>query len=228
MTLCLDRYASLIELNGWNYRILQELPLPADHADYMCEGNCPMHPLMNDPSISYMTKALALGVSFGDLLYEELQAIAASETWEDVAARKNREAAAAAARAIAEETNKREIYARDTEIRSKMGLKRGEKAPKRLEPCKWVTGEFKGEECWAHEYVDPVTYKSAIDRGLSEAAAKKLAFTVKHTCQRIHPGEEGWCPEWLTNPRFRPNASPTENRFGVLKGRCPNAQRSKK
>ena len=83
------------------------------------------------------------------------------------------------------------------------GLKKGEKAAKKPVPCKWVVGEFKGDECWAHEYTDPKTGKREKPR----------------TCQRLHPGEEGWCSEWLTNPRWKGGASAAcaGDRFRCLK-----------
>lgn len=42
-------------------------------------------------------------------------------------------------------------------------------------------------ECWSHEYTDPVTG----------------AKIVKHVCDRMHPGEAGWLPQWNTDRTFK-------------------------
>jgi len=59
------------------------------------------------------------------------------------------------------------------------------------QPCKYVIGEHKGEECWAYEYVDPLTGNTK----------------RPHTCPYIHPGQQGWHDEWYTNPRFVPKGT---------------------
>jgi hypothetical protein len=113
-------------------------------------------------------------------------------------------AAEAEARRIAEEVNRRETYARDVKEKTRMGLKRTETVAKRVQPCKWVIGQFAGDECWAHEYTDP----------------KTGAHVIKHTCDRLHPGEAGWCNEWLANPRFKPACAPTVRNFnGLMAGK---------
>jgi len=109
---------------------------------------------------------------------------------ESPAVRKRKEneyAAEKAARNLTKEALKREKYARNVKNRASMTLKRGAKPNKIQQPCKWVVDEFSGEECWAYEYTDPKTGKRV----------------CPHTCQRLHPGEEGWHKEWLKNSRWR-------------------------
>ena len=45
-------------------------------------------------------------------------------------------------------------------------------------------------ECWSHSYKDPATGK----------------IITKHACDRLHPGEEGWCAQWQTNRNYKPAA----------------------
>ena len=55
-------------------------------------------------------------------------------------------------------------------------------------------------ECWSHEYTDPATG----------------AKIVKHVCDRMHPGEEGWLKQWNTDRNFKIVAAVrrwTENRW---------------
>ena len=184
--------------------VQQEVQQAADHASHECQGNCSVHPLMAGYLQEYEPCFWSGRKTWGDLWQEEEASSLAAETPEQQMRRLNREAAAAAASALDSEAIKRQVYARDVEFRTKLGLRKGQQVQKRLQPCKWCIGEFKGDECWAHEYTDPKTGRRETPR----------------TCDRIHPGEAGWCNEWFTNPRFNPAASPTENRFGALKGRA--------
>ena len=43
-------------------------------------------------------------------------------------------------------------------------------------------------ECWRYEYVDPET-------------GRKVRV---HTCNWLHPGEDGWQTEWNANRNFKP------------------------
>ena len=162
------------------------------HSAAECHGNCTQHPLMRPE--------YRLSMADQDELYEALRA--AAETDADRAARAAALNAERAARALDDEAIRRECYARDVKERSTMGLRRGE-APKKLgQPCKWVIGEFKGQECWAHEYMDPKTKKRC----------------CPHVCQRLHPGQEGWHNEWFTNRNWKPVVPPTAGqvRFAAL------------
>ena len=164
------------------------------HSAAECHGNCTQHPLMRPE--------YRLSLADQDELYEAERN--AYETDADRAARAKALNAERAARALDDEAIRRECYARDVKERSTMGLRRGE-APKKLgQPGKWVIGEFKGQECWAHEYMDPKTKKRC----------------SPHTCQRLHPGQEGWHNEWFANRNWKPEPVPTAGqvRFAALSG----------
>ena len=167
-----------------------------NHSAAECHGNCTQHPLMRPE--------YRLSMADQDELYEAERN--AYETDADRAARAAALNAERTARALDDEAIRRECYARDVKERSTMGLRRGE-APKKLgQPCKWVIGEFKGQECWAHEYVDPKTKKRC----------------CPHTCLRLHPGQEGWHNEWFTNRNWKPPQAapppppPSAVRFAAL------------
>jgi hypothetical protein len=173
-----------------------------NHDAWNCRGNCAKHPLMTGEYLAWCSE-IRIGAKWGDLVLEMEAAERAAESEAERNARVKREAEAEAARQIAEEVNRREVYARDVAIKVRMGLKRTEQVAKRAQPCKWVVGEFAGDECWAHEYTDPKTGNRVI----------------KHTCDRLHPGEAGWCKEWVTNPRFKPaGAAPATRSFAALGG----------
>ena len=107
---------------------------------------------------------------------------------EDPENRRRRMNTEKARRELTKESLRRERYAANVKEKARMGLKRTEKPKKIQQPCKWVVGQFKGDECWAYEYTDPKTGKRE----------------CPHTCQRLHPGEEGWHKEWLNSPRWKP------------------------
>lgn len=70
-------------------------------------------------------------------------------------------------------------------------------------PCKWLycdeaakkggvaplRNKLTGSQCWAWEYLDPKTKQ----------------WRRPHTCAHLHPGEEGWLPQWNTDRTFRPD-----------------------
>ena len=70
-------------------------------------------------------------------------------------------------------------------------------------PCKWLycdeaakkngvapyRNKLTGSQCWAWEYLDP----------------KTKTWKRPHTCAHLHPGEEGWLPQWNTDRTFRPD-----------------------
>jgi len=157
------------------------------HDAWNCRGGCAKHPLMTGEYLAWCSE-IRIGASWGDLVIEEEARNLAAESETERIAREKRIADEEEKRLIAEEINRREIYARDVGMKVRMGLKRTEKVAKRQQPCKWVVGEFAGDECWAHEYTCPKTHNRII----------------KHTCDRLHPGEEGWCAQWITNPRYKP------------------------
>ena len=184
---------------GWNVQ------RQFDHPISQCRGdNCAFHPL-HRPEYpggpiqghggwrwtvnGVATNATDCFADFVDLCHEEK---AAAETAIQRAQREARERAELEELAVASEVAVRERYAADVKQRASRGLGRGE-APKTLVmPCKWVIGEFKGDECWAWEYTDPKTKKRM----------------CPHTCNRLHPGQAGWHNEWFTNRNWKPAAPP--------------------
>ncbi len=94
---------------------------------------------------------------------------------------------------------------------------------KRPEPCKFLyscvgtparsTTRHVSSECWSHEYTDAVT-------------GQKI---IKHVCDRLHPGDEGWLAEWNTDRHFKPVAVPQTQFFlerGQLVAAAQPQQRS--
>ena len=76
-------------------------------------------------------------------------------------------------------------------------------------PCRNVIGEHKGEECWAHEYTDPVTGR----------------LMTPHTCPHIHPGQRGWRDEFYT-PKPKPQGSWRGGRKTYKKKRSTRRRRN--
>jgi len=169
-----------------------------------CRGNCAFHPLHlaeypGAPQQGHggwlwtrggvATNGTASFADFVDLCAEEA---AAAETAEQRAAREARHRAELAELELAGEVMKREIYAADVKQRVMRGVGRGEKPKALAMPCKWVIGEFKGDECWAWEYTDPKTGKRV----------------CPHTCNRLHPGQAGWHNEWFSNRNWKAPVAP--------------------
>lgn len=167
------------------------------HPISACQGgNCEFHPLMRPEYRLSMSDQNELAWEAESP--ERLAAIAASLSAER------------AENEIDAEAIKRERYARDVKERTMVGVRRGE-APRKLGlPCKWVIGEFKGDECWAWEYTDPKTGKRM----------------CPHTCPRLHPGQADWHNEWFKNRHWQPAPPPpqltaAQTRFGALVGMAP-------
>ena len=170
----------------------------AHHDGWNCRGNCPRHPLAIGDALAFQT-SIRNGASWGDLVLRDEALERASETEAMRLARLAHDTELEVAARLNEEAIKREVYARDVALRARKGLRKNDAVAKRVEPCKWVVGQFAGDECWAHEYTCPKTHKRVI----------------KHTCDRLHPGEAGWHTEWLANPRWRPAPPPTRT-FAAL------------
>jgi hypothetical protein len=168
------------------------------HDHNNCNGNCPIHFLLTD-EIMFLYQ----GMSWGNFVYYEEMKKEAQETLEERLARINKENARQALKELEISSYEMNIYAEKVKIRTHIGIKKGQGIKKRAQPCKWVCGEHKGEDCWAHIRTDPMT-------------GEKMSPL---TCDRLHPGEEGWLDIWFDQPNYNPSASATQNRFSALKGR---------
>lgn len=196
------------------------------HALEQCCGGCAQHPLINDEMIQLLHSEVT-GLLWGDLLLAEEDEALKAETPEQRAKRLLAEEAQEAHRYLAIRAADMERYARLKAQVNTIMVKddRGKKTAtirKVAEPCKWLyldesapKSEWRrtkagkqeppyrpyltGAICWAWEYKDPKT--------------KQLI--VKHTCDHLHPGEEGWCKEWDTDGRWRPAAAATRDFSGL-------------
>ena len=191
------------EKTGRRWLIVDAEPdLSQPHVAGFCDGNrCPYHPLIT-PELSQFYRASEGGISWGDIVQDEEDEARARETPAQKAAREAKAAREMRDIQLGAEAHRMQKEAEMVEFRSKMGLKRGEKPRKAAIPCKKLysccgdksTGGAKpttkhvSSECWAWEYTDPRDKK------------KK----APHTCPWIHPGEEGWHAEWMTDRNWKP------------------------
>ena len=181
------------------------------HPTNVCYGNCPHHPLLQGFLVEAHVAIDIDGMSWGAYFYEEpLSNLCSSE-------------AHMADMEVESKSFIMKNHAEKMAVVSKMGVKKGGAARKIQKPCKWLycnesapksqwrrdkdgklcapsTGHI-ASECWAWEYTDPKT------------KVKK----APHTCPYLHPGEEGWCSQWLNNKQYDPMATMTQNRFCALK-----------
>lgn len=98
-------------------------------------------------------------------------------------------------------------------------------------------------ECWGYEYVDPLSQTfvnpqtgawlpEALKKGLPDKGrAGKLIVTKRdgkyvvlnkpHTCVYLHPGEEGWQPQWQKDKNWKSaeQLADPRTRFSALKGK---------
>jgi hypothetical protein len=164
--LCSDNVVRTFDQNGFdtvnNFHYFDFVGFDAciPHESSRCEGNCSKHPLMHADWL----------MSWADLNERELKHIEAMLTPAQKAKIAADAEAEKAAHKLAHEALKREQYARDIKEKAQMGLKKNEKPKKIQQPCKWIVGQFLGDECWAWEYTDPETGKRM----------------CPHTCQRLH------------------------------------------
>jgi hypothetical protein len=160
-------------------------------------------------------RGMAVGLSWGDLWAEEdaLRESKMSAAEKEARAEALREAERANELAIqaAERARKAERVAVRVGVYRKSAV-----STKIAQPCKFLY-DCKGTpakpttrrvttECWSHEYTDPESGKRV----------------CRHVCDRMHPGEAGWCPEWDGNPSYRPAGAgpqgPPPGRFAALSG----------
>jgi hypothetical protein len=192
----------------------------APHSDIFCMGNCSEHPLLVGEALEIHIAIFVEGRSWYSLVVEDEAEVASKETLDQKLARKNKEAAEEALKALSIASYEMQTHADLMAIKARHGLKKTEAAKKIQKPCKWLycdekAPKIKGKdgklfspstscvmsECWAYEYLDPKT------------KTKKKP----HTCPYLHPNEEGWCNEWLKNKLFDPSATSVQNRFAALK-----------
>ena len=185
----------------------------APHATNECYGNCSIHPLLRGWMVDVHVAIDIDGMSWGAYFAEEIPIVTSSTRGDEQMADLELESKSFVMKNHAEKMA----------VVSKMGVKKGGAARKIQRPCKWLycdesapksqwrrgadgklcapsTGHV-ASECWAWEYVEPKT------------KVKK----APHTCPYLHPGEEGWCSQWLNNKQYDPMASAVQNRFCALK-----------
>ena len=164
------------------------------------------------------------GIGWGDIIYDEMVEEEKNESAEAKQKRLNAAAAADLQASLGIQSFEMKSHAEKVAILVRKGLKKNDEIKKICKPCKWLycneaapkalwykgadgklcapkVSYVTGAACWAHEYVDPKT------------KVKK----APHKCPYLHPGEEGWCDEWLKNSLFSPMASAVQNRFISLK-----------
>ena len=180
----------------------------APHATNECYGNCSIHPLLRGFLIDAHVAIDIDGMSWGAYFAEEIPIVTSSTRGDEQM--KDLE--------LESKSFIMKNHAEKMAVVSKMGVKKGEKARKIQRPCKWLycnesapksqwrdgrapTTSNVTSECWAWEYTEPKT------------KVKK----APHTCPYLHPGEEGWCSQWLDNKNYDPMATMTQNRFCALK-----------
>ena len=166
---------------------------------------------------------LRLGSSWASVNEQEWRRIRDAETPE---ARAEREAAATAAlqeRKLTAESAKMFAYAEDLKYKYSVGKGSARHIEKRDSPCRWLycdekaprsqwrqnkEGEFcapvrdklTGSQCWGWEYKNPKT-------GNIEKPRK---------CPYLHPGEDGWLPEWNTARTFKPTPAGVDQRWQAV------------
>lgn len=191
------------------------------HPIEFCDGLCgnPLH----SADMRTLTKGVALGLYWGDIAMmweqEEFNQLTATQQ----AARLEKEAADWAEEQrvgkIRSEACHIASKARDHEIRAHCRENVGKKI---RTPCKYLyscagdkhsggakpTTKHITTECWSHSYIDPLTKKRI----------------EKKACWYTHPGEDGWCPEWVQDRFFKPAdmASATGWRSGPVQQRSSN------
>lgn len=150
---------------------------------------------------------------WADLVESEIDARRAAETPEERAARLAADAAEEHDRELDYEVSQMAGYAQMCAARNAVRVKakgRTEVVIRQVgKPCKWLYCDEKvpksqwrkdengklcaplrnyitGSHCWGHEYINPKTGK----------------WEKPHKCAHLHPGQEGWNPEWNKNRNF--------------------------
>ncbi len=172
------------------------------HSHMICEGRCGnlLH------SFYLLDKCELFGLGMGDLVLhweaEELAKLSEADRAARAAAEEEKWAKEAALAPIRMESLHIANKARSHEITAHCKNAK----PKQMRPCKYLyscegdrkTGGARpttlhiSSECWSHSYTDPLTKK----------------VISKHACWFLHPGEAGWCNEWVKNRNFMPSSGP--------------------
>jgi hypothetical protein len=179
-------------------------------------------------TISRWWRGAAAGASWEDLLLEEEAVINSAKSSAQLAAEK-----AAKAAAVAKMQHEIEAGAQVCHIRrvQEAQAMRYAARGKLAQPCKKLysccgggrdggvakpTTLHVSSECWRYEYTDPESGK----------------LIKVHTCNWLHPGEDGWQTQWNTDRNYKP-AHPIQvvgavaqpaagrgapSRFGALSG----------
>lgn len=179
--------------------LLLETPFSRNspHPEGVCPGRCRFHPLVSEDSARWI-RGVTAGLTWGDLWSEEDAVKEAQMSPEEKAERERFFREQEEKDAIAREAAARARKADRVAIRT--GVYCHREVQKIQQPCKFLyncqgtparpTTKRVTTECWSHEYTDPATGK----------------IVRKHACDRLHPGEVGWCPQWDGNPSYKPSA----------------------
>lgn len=204
------------DTTGRRWIILDQAPTPESHPmEVCCGGNCTLHPLLSS-SVARWCRGSASGISWQDMLLEEEAEEDAQKSAEQLATER------AQREAVASKMEKEiELGAVCTHIKRVQDAQAARYAArgKIAEPCKKLyscqgggkqggvarpTTMHVSSECWRYEYTDPESGK----------------LIKVHTCNWLHPGEDGWQPEWETNRTFKP-ATPIQV-LGAVQPAQPN------
>ena len=173
------------------------------HSPSKCNGKgCRTHPLIRPEHIK-LYQAEERGVLWGNYWWHEEQIRLAGESDAEKAAR------LAAENKFSEDLEKGSKAYKIQMVQETQAIRHAKKG-KLVEPCKKLyscngggdaggvarpTTKHVSSECWRYEYTDPMT-----------GQYKKV-----HTCNWLHPGEDGWYEEWNTDRTWK--APKQENRF---------------
>ena len=192
----------MCEYTGMSWGQTEEM-MSQPHSLFLCNGRCsdPFH----TKHVIQTAWANEFGYGWGDLAMIWDAEEEALETPEQIAAKDAAKVAREAQEKLDNEASKMAAYAchRGMMNSNKHGIK------KVARPCKnlYYTHDGKktvrvSSECWAYEYTDPKTKR----------------FEKPHTCEHLHPGENGWLKEWFTDRNFGSIPKGGNDRFAALGG----------
>jgi hypothetical protein len=169
----------------------QEVSAAASHHHTDCPGHCAEHPLMDEEALSIARRMRANGPScttWGDIMYEEEQAMLAAETPAQKAAR-------LAALAEEERKGKQEVVKYLVHRKEEKWTKGGEMKFRVPRPCKYATlyAARTCSDCGAHVPEGQTVCKAMKGHRVCD---QEFAGCWNHeqtrTCIYVHPDEPQW------------------------------------